>query len=380
MEESSIENNIERNQYGGWYVNGKEFSTEKKVECEETHRRPCAQNGRPPSIRAFAKEAKVSRKFAKKMMEEIKSNGHVVSVESLKKKRHEENPHLRGAGAQKLSPHEKQILIDLRHDDPSRSNIGYVAMLHQITGTKVSKSFITNFFKEIGPYKAKLRKVPMIPIDKYRPKNIKTYQDYLRYVSDIPIHKIKFGDEKSVKGHELWSKKARPDPFTGQSPPGTVVPSDFRNTYTVIGFCCVDPTVKPMHFTIGQENNASADFMANIINAAGCGWLKRGDFLVVDNARVHSGGDADNLQDILWYAKSPLDGLPLNIFVIPFPTRSPELNPIELLWNTLVQRINRLPASIQLYRGEGLKIAAIDILKNISTEDVLKTYNHCGYY
>ena len=170
MEESSIENNIERNQYGGWYVNGKEFSTEKKVECEETYRRLCAQNGRPPSIRAFAKEAKVSRKFAKKMMEEIKSNGHVVSVESLKKKRHEENPHLRGAGAQKLSPHEKQILIDLRHDDPSRSNIGYVAMLHQITGTKVSKSFITNFFKEIGPCKAKLRKVPMIPINKCCPR------------------------------------------------------------------------------------------------------------------------------------------------------------------------------------------------------------------
>ena len=177
MEESSIENNIERNQYGGWYVNGKEFSTEKKVECEETYRRLCAQNGRPPSIRAFAKEAKVSRKFAKKMMEEIKSNGHVVSVESLKKKRHEENPHLRGVGAQKLSPHEKQILIDLRHDDPSRSNIGYVAMLHQISGTKVSTSFVTNFFKEIGPYKAKLRKVPLIPIDKHRPKNIKTYQD-----------------------------------------------------------------------------------------------------------------------------------------------------------------------------------------------------------
>ena len=95
---------------------------------------------------------------------------------------------------------------------------------------------------------------------------------------------------------------------------------------------------------------------------------------------MHSGGNTDILQEYLWHGKSPFDGMPLNIFVIPFPTRSPELNPIELLWHILVRRMKRLPADIQLYKGEGLKTASMKILDKFSHDDVTKCLNYCRYY
>ena len=34
-----------------------------------------------------------------------------------------------------------------------------------------------------------------------------------------------------------------------------------------------------------------------------------------------------------------MDGQPLRVVAVPFPTRAPELNPIELNWNTFVMRL-----------------------------------------
>mmetsp|Transcript_21380 Transcript_21380/g.24010 ORF Transcript_21380/g.24010 Transcript_21380/m.24010 type:complete len:86 (-) Transcript_21380:264-521(-) len=82
-------------------------------------------------------------------MKEIQTWGHVVSVETLKKERKEENQHVRGVGAFSLPPHAKQILLDLQRADPSRSNISYVAMLHQMTGISVSVSLVSKFFRHI---------------------------------------------------------------------------------------------------------------------------------------------------------------------------------------------------------------------------------------
>lgn len=44
--------------------------------------------------------------------------------------------------------------------------------------------------------------------------------------------------------------------------------------------------------------------------------LKRDDILVVDNSQVHRGGEAQDLEDYLWNAPSPIDGQPF--FFISF--------------------------------------------------------------
>ena len=69
-----------------------------------------------------------------------------------------------------------------------------------------------------------------------------------------------------------------------------------------------------------------------------------------------------------------LDGLPLNIVVVPFPTRAPELNPIEPCWNTFVKRLKML--KVRVLNGAGgawaLKEAACDVLNKFSHEDIKK--------
>ena len=61
------------------------------------------------------------------------------------------------------------------------------------------------------------------------------------------------------------------------------------------------------------------------------------DVIIKDNARVHTGGAAADLEDWLW--DHEVDGRPLRILVLYLPTRSPELNPIELCFHILSLRL-----------------------------------------
>ena len=121
--------------------------------------------------------------------------------------------------------------------------------------------------------------------------------------------------------------------------------------------------------------------MSFIVSAVACGWLKKGDFVVVDNAILHSGGHADIAADFLWNAEG-LDGEPLHITIIPFPTRAPELNPIEMSWNTFVLRLQMRRAAILIVAGGGqtLVTAAGDTLSSFTHEDNENNYTKCGYH
>ena len=68
------------------------------------------------------------------------------------------------------------------------------------------------------------------------------------------------------------------------------------------------------------------------------GFLQRHDVLILDNASIHRFQENVGLDDWFWNVASPIDGRPLQIYLMSLPTRSPELNPIELLWHLLVQR------------------------------------------
>ena len=163
--------------------------------------------------------------------------------------------------------------------------------------------------------------------------------------------------------------------------PNLLVPSDFRNTYCIIGLITVDRTCwPPLLYSIGEDNHDAASFASFIINAIAVGWIRRGDFLVLDNARVHSGGSADILVDFLWNAPG-LDGNPINVILVPYPTRAPELNPIELCWNSLIQRSKNINANtFTIGNNLNLKHIASNNLNKFSHDDIEKTYIKYGYF
>ena len=193
-----------KNRNGGWYSLGKEKTSDQKRQYEDIYMDLKVKIGKDPSVRIFAKEAKISVGYSQKIIKEIKSNGSVVTVEKLKSDRIKARK--KGVGSICLTEVDVAVLLQLRDMNPLQSNQNYVNRLAALTGTKISSRFITTLFKKIGPYSGKFKKPAIIPIDKFKPSNIKTYEDYLNFVSQIPAHKLHFLDEKLLKGEELYSE------------------------------------------------------------------------------------------------------------------------------------------------------------------------------
>jgi hypothetical protein len=98
----------------------------------------------------------------------------------------------------------------------------------------------------------------------------------------------------------------------------------------------------------------------------------------MDNAAVHTGGEAQDLEE--WFWEKLVDGRPLHVLVIYLPMRSPELNPIELIFHIFLHRIQ----SYRIRRNDGPVDRAVIrygsmVMNEISYETILNCYKHCGY-
>ena len=103
--------------------------------------------------------------------------------------------------------------------------------------------------------------------------------------------------------------------------------------------------------------------------------MTRNDILVCDNASLHAKGYNSDLAEWLWSVEG-FDGMPLNILLMPLPTRSPELNPIELVWNTMVMRLKS--RDIDKAGGHVLAKEACKVMDEIDLHLVVRTYCHFG--
>ena len=95
-----------------------------------------------------------------------------------------------------------------------------------------------------------------------------------------------------------------------------------------------------------------------------------------NNATIHKVRCNHDLGDYLWNTVG-LDGLPLNILLLPLLTRSPELNPIELLWNTPRQWLRGYIRGLD--GSHGVVRAACAIMDGFYFVLVEVTFRHCRY-
>jgi transposase len=272
-------------------------------------------------------------------------------------------------GCKALSVEDEVFLLTLYRLEPSTSLACYVKVLFEKKGTKVSPATLSRWFNMRFPFKGKKVKTCNVPLDKFKPANILRWKEYILEIKDFAPHRLKFGDEKHIKGGDLYGT-VRVDPLTGETP-SNKTDGDFRNTYTVIGLCGIDCRVQPVEYTINKYTNDSVAFNDFIDKALVKGFLVPGDVLILDNAAIHVKGESTNLFDFLW------DNF--EILLICLPTRAPELNPIELLWNALN---GRLPYHEYLNgkpNKDAVAIAAGEILDAVTHAEVAKYYRHCGY-
>jgi transposase len=362
------------NENGGIYHLGATFSVVDKHRIGALYKRLQREHG-TVSSRFLAKEAKCGRSTAQKIIKELESHDAVLDPSERQLTRE------KGIGGRSLTLPDKILLLELRAEIPGRSLPDYQQRLLATTGTVVSTTTISDWFLYSNPYRGSIRKANKVPFAKFAAKNIRKFERYEQIVGGIYPWKIKFCDEKSLKGLELIGTSVRVDPLTGHVPPA-LMPRDFKVRYSIIGICGMDVTVPPMFYYISDGNTSGASFVEFIKCAVSMNYLKKHDVLVLDNAPWHTSQDCNFLDDFLWDCLGP-DGEPLNILLVFLPTYSPELSPIEPTWHTMLKKhrgyILWLCHNGLFNMKHATAYAADAALKCLTHEDVAKSYVHMGY-
>jgi len=245
----------------------------------------------------------------------------------------------------------------------------YVSQLEYFTGTIVSETTLGRFFLEAFPHSAALYRPSLVPYDKFRPDNYMTAVEYLNVIVKVDPYQLKFGDEKSLKGQEVYSRKVRRHPFTGEIP-HLLTNSDFRNTYSLTGFCGIDRRSSAVFCSIHDDTNDATEFAVQVEQAIARGYFHRRDILVLDNAAIHIGKENTVLEEWLWTN--------FEIYVLFLPPRSPELNPIELVWGILVQRLRIVPLDeLRKIGAHSSAIKSKHILAEITHREVEGCFFKC---
>ena len=264
------------------------------------------------------------------------------------------------------------VLLFLYLQEPSRTLRNYTQHLEELTGTVVSESTVCRWFLHAFPFRGGLCRPNLVPFDKFRPDNIQRALNYIEVIAAIAPERIKFGDEKHLKGDSIMRRKTRRHPIEGYVPEVMVTP-DFRNRYHLTGFCSINPqtTESAVWCSLHEAINDADQFAIELEYAVHDRFLRGGDVLVLDNAAVHTGGVNSVLEDYMWEQ--------YGIFVLFLPARVPEWNPQEQVWNLLERKLKQL--DLRVCRAGGrhtTAYAAIDILESVTYDEVRKMYVHAG--
>ena len=205
------------NTHGRAYLSGAPLSFSEKVTIGNAYLQAREDlGGVRPNITALARACKVARRTILKVEGELMFNGKIISpVQIISGKNIP-----RGPGSIALTDVDAFVLLMIYHREPSTTLRGYQVGLYSATGLVVCPMTISNFFTNGFDIKGSLCKPNIIPYDKFRPENLDRSLQYLVTIVKFDRRRLKFGDEKHLKGAELWYRKTRRNVFTGHVPPG----------------------------------------------------------------------------------------------------------------------------------------------------------------
>ena len=127
----------------------------------------------------------------------------------------------------------------------------------------------------------------------------------------------------------------------------------------------------PVRYRITKATVDAELFSLEIEAAVACGYLQAADILVMDNAANHTGKCNTVLEDWLWND--------YGVFALFLPARTPEWNPIELLWNCLEERLKNF--DWERVRGPRRVVkAAKRVLDGITHPEVSSFYEASGVF
>jgi len=202
-------------------------------------------------------------------------------------------------------------------------------------------------------------KVPShVQINKFSQENMEYYYHYVNWVLSQNPEKLKFVDESHIV-----PKSVRRNKVLGVINQRVWLQAKDLNekhcSVTLISSIVNDP---PFIFDIRENSNTSTDFVSFIISALSNRFINEGDFIILDNASVHK--DSHNVPVLLELLRS------FNVQIVYLPTYSPELNPVELIFNKFKAEL-RITDTL-----EDIELRICQSLAQISLQNVQRFYSH----
>ena len=377
---------VETSATGIVFRRGKTYSYETKIRVGQCYYHLFHMNKLNPDQHKYpttsfvAKTANVGYKFAKKVMHEIHQFGAVLDPDIIKAEQL-----LNKKPITKLSAEQRVFILSLHVVMPNRPNQSYVDELQSKYNVLVCSSTITNFFKsKLFQHKGTFGKPNNVPLDKFRQENIVRFYEFQNTMQRIGNKLIiNWLDEKHIVNSDCIPKKVRRNPVFGYMP-AIMVSGDFRDSYNIFACISANPEkLSPMAYNIQKNNGCAVSFVYFIEQMITTGWLRHNECLIMDNAAIHTGKEADIIEGLLW--NTIVNGSPLRILVVYLPTRSPELNPIELIFHILSMRVCSYKYTQQHKKkygddkGQMVVKVATDVMDEMEYATVRNCIVHCGY-
>jgi len=195
------------------------------------------------------------------------------------------------------------------------------------SGFDVSRSYLCRLFKK---WRWSFKRPSVKQIAKYTRNNILYYGDFLSGIKNIPWGKLKYLDECHFKRGDLHNRQSlgRIGERAQILDTGSLHESLSMTLMTTLS------GQYPIHFDLRDATNNQYNFLSFLCSMVENGHLKSGDVLICDNATVHVGNETTDAVYNL------LDAAQVKLFFLP--TYSPELNPAELVFALLKQKVRAM--------------------------------------
>lgn len=368
IQEFATANGLSQNENGGFYISGVEFGKVKWVEIiaiyfdaiNEAENSECSC-----SIRELARQAKISNHSAAKAIAYYEA-GYIPRIQKGHARK--------GVGTMKAFRTEHDAYIyRLYQRKPKRPIESYMLKFNKKFDIELSHTFITRWFHQIGRFKGTMRATSKFPPAKNSWLNLELLEYYLKFMESLDHHvNVVFADEKPMKEIDVHGLVRR-DPLNGDVP--TIeCNANSKNRWNILAACSVKKNLKrALEYIMIDEKGDACLFQEFVAHLIEIGLLERGDIFVIDNCSIHMSGENEFLQETLWKEAG--------ILMIPLPPYSPELNPIKLVFNDLVQHLRSWASRSESVSSEEFKQVVMRVLSSslFSRKDIKKKYKHRGY-
>jgi len=203
----------------------------------------------------------------------------------------------------------------------------YKRWVNTMFNINISNCWISNCFCNLMFYSIKKQNQVNHNL-KWENKNMIRYANHLAWIKTVDLKKVKFMDESHFDGRGTKIRRGRGLRNTRINYTNY---TNLNETISISLLLCIDHYDTPFFVSGRSNSNNQIDFLKFLLDCLENKYLQNGDYLVLDNAKIHTA--SDTLQFIEYLLQK------FGVTLILLPTFSPELNPCENVFGWIKNKV-----------------------------------------